>query len=117
MADRHTAGDDRGVPIVSSLHYLMGPLVSMAAMGVIILICRWVFSTDERDARTAKRLEKALSSRDYGLLVPVAEAPTRDDAEMLRDLLQEAGVRASISPELEVLVFASDADRARQLVS
>lgn len=109
--------DDPGVPVVSSAHFLLGPIVALAAMGIIALICRWVFSTEDRDARAARRLEKVAASRDYGLLVPVASPRTRDDAEMLRDVLQDAGVRASISPELEVLVFARDEDRAKQLVA
>ena len=106
------------MPVVSSLHFLLGPLVAGCAMGVIVLLCRWVFSTEGRDAR---RLERALSTRpDLGLLVPVASVRTRADAEMLRDVLREAGVRASISEdelEAHVLVFAKDADAARRLVS
>jgi hypothetical protein len=109
---------DRRVAIVSSLHFLLGPVVALSAMGVIAGICRWVFSTEERDGR---RLEKVLSTRgDLGLLVPVATVRNRDDAEMLRDVLREAGVRASVSEdelELQVLVFAKDLERARQLVA
>jgi hypothetical protein len=114
---------DQAVPVVNSLHFLLGPVVAAAALGVIVLICRWVFSTDGRDERTARRLEKALSTRDYGLLVPVATVRTRDDADMLRGVLLDAGLRASVSadPEdpavLEVLVFARDLDQARRLVS
>ncbi|MCW2669267.1 MAG: hypothetical protein JWO27_1164 [Frankiales bacterium] len=109
---------DRRVAIVSSLHFLLGPVVALSAMGVIAGICRWVFSTEDRDGR---RLEKVLSTRgDLGLLVPVATVRNRDDAEMLRDVLREAGVRASVSEdelELQVLVFAKDLERARQLVA
>ena len=100
------------------VEFVMGPGVAVAAMGVIALICRWVFSTDGRQTR---RLERALSTRDdLGLLVPVATVRTRDDAEMLRDVLRDAGVRASVSEdelEVRVLVFAKDADAARRLVS
>ncbi len=111
--------------IVSSYHYLIGPLVAAGALGVIILICRWVFSTTHRDDRTARRLEKAKARGDYGLLVPVAHARTRDDAEMLRSVLQDAGIRCTLgeaagadtAPGLAVLVFRADADRARDLVS
>ena len=108
------------MPVVSSFHFLMGPLVAVAALGLIALICRWVFSTDHRDSRTARRLEKALAGRDYGLLVPVATVRTRDDADMLRDVLRQAGVRAGVSAEdgsLQVLVFQRDLSRARELVS
>jgi hypothetical protein len=107
----------------SSYSFLVGPLVAAAALGVIILICRWVFSTTHRDDRTARRLEKARARGDYGLLVPVAQVRTSDDADMLRAVLQDAGIRCTVgeadgtSPELALLVFRADADRARDLVS
>ena len=105
------------MPVVSSYHFLLGPIVAVAALGLLVLICRWVFSTDHREDRTARRLEKVLSAGDYGLLVTVATVRTRDDAEMLREVLHEAGVRAGISNDLEVLVFSKDLERARSLVS
>lgn len=103
----------------SSYSFLYGPLVAVAALGVIILLCRWVFSTDSRDDRTARRLEKAASRGDYGLLVPVARARTTADAEMLRSVLREAGIRCTVAEAddgLDVLVFRVDALRARDLV-
>ncbi|MDP9466702.1 MAG: hypothetical protein M3P31_05620 [Actinomycetota bacterium] len=109
--------------IVSSYHYLVGPLVAAGALGVILLICRWVFSTTHRDDRTARRLEKARARGDYGLLVPVTRVRTRDDAEMLRSVLQEAHIRCTVgeagddAPGLAVLVFRADAERARDLVA
>ena len=106
--------------IVSSYHYLVGPLVAAGALAVIILICRWVFSTDHRDDRTARRLEKAAARGDYGLLVPVARVRTADDAEMLRDVLRGAGIRCTVAGDeagTELLVFRADALRARDLVS
>lgn len=108
------------VPIVSSYHYLLGPLVAVAALGLLLLICRWVFATDHRDDRTARRLERLASAGDYGLLVPISTVRTRDDALMLRSVLGEAGIRASVSQDGAahvVLVFRADATRARQLVA
>ena len=109
--------------IDSSYSFLMGPLVAAGALAVIILICRWVFSTTHRDDRTARRLAKARARGDYGLLVPITQVRTRDDAEMLRTVLQDAGIRCTLgeaaddSPELAVLVFRADAERARDLVA
>ena len=108
--------------IVSSYHYLVGPLVACGALLVIILLCRWVFSTADRDARAARRTSAALASRsgDYGLLVPIATVRTGDDAEMLRAVLREAGIRCTVAPGetgADVLVFRADAERARDLVS
>lgn len=105
--------------IVSSYHYLVGPLVTLVALGVILLMCRWVFSTSDRDQRTARRLAAAAARReagDYGLLVPVATARTADDAQMLSDLLRDAGIRCTVA-DGEVMVFPTDAARARDLVS
>ena len=109
--------------IDSSYSFLVGPLVASGALAVIILICRWVFSTTHRDDRTARRLEKARARGDYGLLVPVTQVRTQDDAEMLRAVLQDAGIRCTLgeaageSPGQAVLVFRADAERARDLVS
>ena len=106
--------------IVSSYHFLLGPLVAAGALGVIMLICRWVFSTDHRDDRTARRLEKARARGDYGLLVPITRVRTVEDAEMLRSLLRDAGICATVAEQDEgtdVLVFRVDALRARDLVS
>ena len=100
--------------VVSSIHFLLGPLVAGCALGVIILMCRWVFSTEHRQRPSAP------ADRDLGLLVPVAGVRTREDAQMLVDLLRGAGVRASVSEdelEVQVLVFAKDAEAARRLVS
>lgn len=105
------------MPVVTSFHYVLAPLVSATALGLIVLICRWVFSTDARDDRTARRLERALTTRDLGLLVPLTAVRTREDADMLREVLREAGVRAGVSEDLEVLVFSKDLARARALVS
>lgn len=111
--------------IVPSYHYMIGPMAALLALGVIVLICRWVFSTGHRDDRTARRLAAATASArargDYGLLVPVASAPTSAQAEQLRVRLRDAGVRCTVAAgELPgtsaVLVFRADADRARALV-
>ncbi len=106
--------------IVPSYHFLMGPGVAVVALGLVVLICRWVFSTVPRDARTARRAERARSAGDYGLLVPVATVREPADAEMLRRVLRDAGIRGTVTPAaggLAVLVFRADAEQARELVS
>lgn len=115
FALRASTTDTALVPAVSSNHLSLW--VAVAALGLIMAICRWVFSTDSRDDRAARRLDKALSAGDYGLLVAVATVRTREDAEMLRDVLKTAGVRAGISGDLQVMVFRSDLARAKQLVA
>lgn len=106
---------------VSSYHFLFGPLIAVAALGVLVLICRWVFSTTHRDDRTARRLAALQSRGDFGLLVPITTTRTPEDAVMLRAVLQDAGIRCTTGPAAdgsgtELLVFRTDVLRARELV-
>lgn len=113
------------MPITNSYSFLVGPLVAVMALGVIVLLCRWVFSTSTRDARMAAQARRASAQGDYGLLVPIATVRTRDDAEMLRTVLSDARIRCTLteagpsepSGAWTVLVFRADALRARDLVS
>ena len=99
---------------MSSYHFLAGPAIALAALGVIVLICRWVFAVP---ARPAAALPAAPG--DFGLLEPVSVVRTLDDAHMLRDLLAGEGIRATVADDdsgYAVLVFSRDARRARNLV-
>jgi hypothetical protein len=101
------------VPLSSSA-YLEGPLIVAVALAVIVLLCRWVFSTD-RPAAPAPPPRQA----DFGLLEPVAVVRTVDDAQMLRGLLREAGIRGTLAETTDgiaLLVFRHEAARARDLV-
>ncbi len=106
---------------VSLYDYFVGPLVVVLALGLIVLLCRWVFSTTSREQRTAQRRARAQASGDYGLLVPVARVRLPEDADLLRGVLRDAGIRGTVAAEpgggLVVLVFRDDALRARDLVS
>jgi hypothetical protein len=98
---------------LSGYDYFAGPVIALVALGVIVLICRWVFATD----RPAPR--PPAEPVDFGLLEPVALVRTVDDALMLRALLREAGIRGTVAdtPDgLAVLVFRDDVSRARALV-
>ncbi len=97
-------------------------IIAVAVMVGLVLLCRWVFSTTEKDRVLARRKVAAQTRGDYGLLVPVAAARTDDEARALRERLREAGIRGTVAPgsvpgELTVMVFRDDADRARTLVS
>jgi hypothetical protein len=85
-------------------------VIALLAMLLVALICRWVFTPSHTTAR------RPPPPADYGLLVPVTQAPSADDAVMLRDHLVAEGVRASVNDQHEVLVFATDLQRARALV-
>ena len=99
------------MPLVSSFHFLLGPLVAFAAMGVIVLLCRWVFSTDHRSVPHQEG-----KVRDLGLLVPLTVAPTAEDAAMLGEVLRAGGIRCNVTEHREVLVFRTDLEAAKQLV-
>lgn len=107
--------------IVSS--YLTGPAVALFAFGVIVLLCRWTFSTARRDERAEHRRAQApRTAGDFGLLVPVATARTPEDAALLRDVLAGEGIRCTVTEgerpdQVVVLVFRADAARAGRLVS
>jgi len=113
--------------IVPSYHYMIGPAAALLALGVIVLLCRWVFSTSTRDERTARARTRAAARGDYGLLVPVASVRTEQDAAMLRDVLRSAGIRCTVTHggpaggtaaerSWQLMVFRSDAPRASALV-
>lgn len=96
-------------------------VVALVALVVIMLLCRWTFSTGDRDQRTARRLDRLRSRGDFGLLVPVATVRTPEDADLLREVLRVAGIRGTVAdtespPDRVVLVFRADAERARSLV-
>jgi hypothetical protein len=108
--------------IGTSYSFLVAPLISLVGLGVILLLCRWTFSTSSRESRLAARRAAVVAGRggDFGLLVPVASVPSRDDAEALRTVLAAAGIRCTIAADadgVDVLVFRQDALRARELVS
>lgn len=109
--------------IGTSYSFLVAPLVSLGGLAVILLLCRWVFSPPPHARRTAGRTSPAAPasrSGDYGLLVPVATVRTSDDAQMLRAVLADAGIRCTLAADadgVDVLVFRQDALQARELVS
>ena len=103
--------DTAKMPVVSSAHFLLGPIVALTALGIIALLCRWVFATDHRASVPAD------STRDYGLLAPLTTVRTAEDAAMLQAVLREAGIRSNLTDSLELLVFTTDLARARSLVS
>ena len=99
----------------------------LLVIALLSLLARWAFSPAPRmSSRRTTREGRAADPDDFGLLVPVATAPTREDAEMLREVLTSHGIRCTIaaaaSPgggrkrSMHVLVFLGDADRARSRV-
>lgn len=88
-----------------------------------VLACRWTFGT--------RGVRRVMQRPDYGLLKPVVRTDTVEAAEIIRDRLGEAGLRATVAPAgagltaagrpwpataRVVLVFPADVAAARNLL-
>jgi hypothetical protein len=96
---------------------------ALLVVALLSLLARWAFSPAPR--KPGRRVIRDNDPDDFGLLTPVATAPTREDAEMLREVLMSNGIRCTLAParssggkrhQMHVLVFLGDADRAKTLV-
>jgi hypothetical protein len=92
-----------------NLSYVVGPVVAVVVMLLLALFMRWAFGT-----RTTAPTPEA-----DGLLTRVATLSRRESAQQFRALLSDAGIRSTLriagAHRAEVLVFAEDAGRAREL--
>ena len=107
------------------------PVVGLLSAAVLLALMAFTMRRLNRSLRTflprpTSRVRQEAPVADYGLLVAVAAVPTKDDAEMLREVLAANGIRATVAaappddagrPSLRVLVFPDDAARARDLVA
>jgi hypothetical protein len=98
------------VPIdAGSLHYAVGPVIALLALGLIAVFLRWAFASNT----------PAASPRREELLTPVATLTRRESALALRAVLSDAGIRSTIrepaAHRSDVLVFPEDLERARAL--
>ena len=95
-----------------SLHFLVGPVLAIAVIGLLGLFLRWAFGTGKPTSR---------SSREDGLLTRVATLNRQETALALRAVLSDAGIRSTIrhpaALRVDVLVFPEDAARARSLAA
>jgi hypothetical protein len=99
--------------VLTTYPHYAGPLILAAALITVLLICRWVFTPNHAAPRASTE------RGDFGLLVPITVVRTVDDAQMLRAVLLEAGIRGTVADApggFAVLVFRDDAMRARELV-
>ena len=92
-----------------SLHFAVGPVIALLALGLIALFLRWAFSTGSAT--------KPVQHQE--LLTPVATLTRRESALALRAVLSDAGIRSTLREPAPhrtyVLVFPEDAERARAL--
>jgi hypothetical protein len=92
-------------------------LMALVVVALLGLVVRWVFAPSRR--RTGPLVD-ASDSPELGLLEVIATGLTRAEAMTLRATLGEAEIRSSMSRRhdgrLDVLVFRTDLDRARELL-
>jgi hypothetical protein len=106
-----------GVPIdAGSYHFAVGPLIALAVVGLLALALRWTFgAAHPGPARPAA----AGTDGEYGLLAEIAVVPSLAEANALRAVLSDAGIRSTAAiadrGRARVLVFHADADLARVL--
>jgi hypothetical protein len=99
-----------------SYSFVFGPLLALLAVGLIMVLLRWAFSSGHS---LVERRPTQGTEREYGLLVTVAAPRTFVEAEVLRRRLEAAGVRATLAPTVQgprVMVFPEDASVARALL-
>lgn len=99
-----------------SYSFLFGPLLALLAVGVLMVLLRWAFSSGHS---LVERRPQQGNESEYGLLVTVATPKTFVEAEVLRRTLEAAGVRATLAPTVQgprIMVFPEDASAARALL-
>ena len=96
----------------SGANYFYIPFVSMVVVGILALVLRWIM-------RPGRRKGARVADPSQGLLIGVvATAPP--EAERVRRMLVEAGIRATSRPvasRRQVLVWPDDVDRALHLIA
>ena len=104
--------------------YLIGPLIAVALIGALGVVfwrmgLRWMEEADD-PLRELYGLAIFTDPDDYGLLCAAAVTDEPEDAEEIRLLLADAGIRATRAirsdGRVAVLVFPEEVDEARRLV-
>jgi len=108
---------DVPVPAWSAYSYAFGPIIAFLGIGALVLVLRWAFGG--RRTSVVAPAARPGSADAYGLLVPIANPGTFVEGEIIRRRLHDAGIRANLAQTLDgprVMVWPSDADRARALL-
>lgn len=104
--------------------YLVGPLIALTVVGFLGLAfwrlgLDWVERADD-PLRELYGLSIFSDPEDYGLLCPAAVADEPEEAEEIRLLLADAGIRATRAirsdGRLTVLVFPEELEAAKRIV-
>jgi hypothetical protein len=117
VAPSRLAAQNREVPSWGSYSYVYGPLVALCVIGVLMLLLRWAFgggrqSVVERPVHRGK-------PDQYGLLDAVASPGTYIEAEVCRQELEAAGIKATVALTNDgprVMVWPEDLQQAKSLL-
>jgi hypothetical protein len=94
-------------------------LLSVAVLGVLVLLLRWAFSSSGRASLVARRPAVGRSD-EYGLLVAIAAPGTYIEGELSCRRLEQAGIRATLVTTADgprIMVFREQETIARQLLA
>lgn len=108
--------------------YLIGPLIAVGLVGFLGVVVwrmglQWALSQEPDSLRELYWDGLAIFGEpdDYGLLCPAAITEDPAVADDIRQLLGDAGIRATHAVDLDgrmaVLVFAEEVEAARRLVN
>jgi hypothetical protein len=96
--------------------YFLFPIVALAFVGGMVLLCRWAFSRP-RGGSLVRRIDHAPADRDtFGLLVDVKTASTYNEARVSVSMLKDLGIRATAARTKDgwsVYVWPADEASAR----
>lgn len=104
------------MPSWGSYSYAYGPVVAFLAIGVLVLLLRWAFA---RGGSVVERPSRPGDPDEYGLLDPVASPGTYIEAEIIRQRLEAADIRATVAMTNDgprVMVWPTDRVRAATIV-
>jgi hypothetical protein len=105
--------------------YLIGPLIAVGLVGFLGAVfwrmgLQWTLERDSLRDLCRDGLAIFGEPDDYGLLCPAAVTEDPAVADEIRQLLGDAGIRAThaVDPDgrMAVLVFAEEVEAARRLV-
>lgn len=105
------------MPSWSSYSYLFGPLVTLVFLGVIVLVLRWAFKPG---GSLVASPPKPGEESEYGALAVAARPASLIEAEVMRQQLLAAGIKATVANTLNgprVLVWPQDVAQATQVLS
>jgi hypothetical protein len=98
--------------------YFIFPIVALALIGGIVLLCRWAFSSNHNSL--VRRIDYSPAARDtFGLLVDVYTSKTYADARTKVELLTSQQIRATAARTTEgwsIYVWPADEAAARDIL-